>query len=196
MSVESLERAHREESKTPPSNQRNVTGSNEMPPIPSKATSATELESDLKNKLNISKSEHVRQKNMDNHSYAGAAKSPNKRTQKVIVTIWQLNIRQKSLFSICFASFYSYEENSILQGKLTHEPEDKSEKTANKTPNKKQNAKHEAFESEEVQLLSPMVFAQPVNGHLSSSMNNESSVLATNYGEVTPLTKSQLSQVI
>lgn len=163
MSVESLERAHREESKTPPSNQRNVTGSNEMPPIPSKATSATELESDLKNKLNISKSEHLRQKNMDNHSYAGAAKSPNKRTQK---------------------------------GKVTHEPEDKSEKTANKTPNKKQNAKHETFESEEVQLLSPMVFAQPVNGHLSSSMNNESSVLATNYGEVTPLTKSQLSQAL
>ena len=93
MSVESLERAHREESKTPPSNQRNVTGSNEMPPIPSKATSATELESDLKNKLNISKSENLRQKNMDNHSYAGGAKSPNKRTQKVIVTIWQLNIR-------------------------------------------------------------------------------------------------------
>ena len=91
MSVESLERAHREESKTPPSNQRNVTGSNEMPPIPSKATSATELESDLKNKLNISKSEHLRQKNMDNHSYAEAAKSPNKRTQKVIVTIVHVN---------------------------------------------------------------------------------------------------------
>ena len=105
MSVESLERAHREESKTPPSNQRNVTGSNEMPPIPSKATSATELESDLKNKLNISKSEHVRQKNMDNHSYAGAAKSPNKRTQKVIVTIWQLNIRQKSFFPYVLLRF-------------------------------------------------------------------------------------------
>jgi len=87
MSVESLERAHREESKTPPSNQRNVTGSNEMPPIPSKATSATELESDLKNKLNISKSENLRQKNMDNHSYAGAAKSPNKRTQKEEIKI-------------------------------------------------------------------------------------------------------------
>jgi len=96
MSVESLERAHREESKTPPSNQRNVTGLNEMPPIPSKATSATELESDLKNKLNISKSEHIRQKNMDNHSYAGAAKSPNKRTQKEEIKIEKMSAQWQS----------------------------------------------------------------------------------------------------
>ena len=103
MSVESLERAHREESKTPPVKQRSTSGLtdfNEMPPIPSKATAATDLETDLKSKLNISKAGHTRQKgnldknnettklgasaNNNNQSYAGAAKSPNKRTHKVI----------------------------------------------------------------------------------------------------------------
>ena len=100
MSVESLERAHREESKTPPGNQRNITGQsnlNEMPPIPSKATTATDLESDLKSKLNITKSGNQRQKsNMDqsdgvlkdennfNQSFAGTTKTPNKRNQKVL----------------------------------------------------------------------------------------------------------------
>ena len=66
----------------------------------------------------------------------------------------------------------------------------------NKTPNSKQYLKHEDIETEEVQLLSPMVFSQPVNGHLSSNMNNDTSVLETDNGEITPLTKSQLSQVI
>ena len=76
------------------------------------------------------------------------------------------------------------------------ENEDKFDTTAEKTPIKKQNSKHEAIESEEVQLLSPMVFAQPVNGHSSSSMNNDPSIIGTNFGDVTPLTKNQLSQVI
>ena len=76
------------------------------------------------------------------------------------------------------------------------ENEDKFDTTAEKTPIKKQNSKHEAIESEEVQLLSPMVFAQPVNGHPSSSMNNDPSIIGTNFGDVTPLTKNQLSQVI
>lgn len=41
-----------------------------------------------------------------------------------------------------------------------------------------------------------MVFSQPVNGHRSSNMNNDTSVLDTDDGEITPLTKSQLAQVI
>ena len=82
----------------------------------------------------------------------------------------------------------------FLQGKHhTQEYDDKSERAADKTPGKKQN--QETFETEEVQLLSPMVFAQPVNGHRSTNMNNDGSVLETSYGEITPLTKSQLSQV-
>ena len=84
MSVESLERAHREESRTPPTK---------------------DLESDLKSKLNISKtvpagkqkgsnsieckSNGVTKPAVNNigvkQSYAGAAKSPNKRIQKVIM---------------------------------------------------------------------------------------------------------------
>jgi len=77
MSVESLERAHREESQTPPNK-------NEMPPIPSKATTATDLESDLKSKLNISKSGNVVQKgninkDSDTNKYG---LNMNKRTQK------------------------------------------------------------------------------------------------------------------
>ena len=84
----------------------------------------------------------------------------------------------------------------FLQGRHhTHEYEDKSEKASDKTPNKKQNLTQETFETEEVQLLSPMVFAQPVNGHRSTGMNNDVSILETNDGEITPLTKSQLSQV-
>ena len=76
------------------------------------------------------------------------------------------------------------------------ENEDKFDAAAEKTPIKKQNSKHETIESEEVQLLSPMVFAQPVNGHPSSSMNNDPSIIETHFGDVTPLTKNQLSQVI
>ena len=79
MSVESLERAHREESQTPPNK-------NEMPPIPSKATTATDLESDLKSKLNISKSGNVVQKgniNKDSDTKKYGL-NMNKRTQKVI----------------------------------------------------------------------------------------------------------------
>ena len=76
------------------------------------------------------------------------------------------------------------------------ENEDKFDAAAERTPTKKQNSKHETLESEEVQLLSPMVFAQPVNGHSSSSMNNDPSIIGTNFGDVTPLTKNQLSQVI
>ncbi len=44
VSVESLERAHREESRTPPT---------EMPPMPLQATKADDLEADLKNKLQV-----------------------------------------------------------------------------------------------------------------------------------------------
>ena len=44
VSVESLERAQREESRTPPS---------EMPPMPLQATKADDLEADLKNKLQV-----------------------------------------------------------------------------------------------------------------------------------------------
>ena len=53
----------------------------------------------------------------------------------------------------------------------------------------------EEIETEEVQLLSPMVFSQPINGHLSSNTNNDTSVLEIDNGGVTPLTKAQLSQV-
>ena len=121
MSVESLERAHREESKTPPVSQRNTSGLtefNEMPPIPSKATSATDLETDLKSKLNISKAGHIRQNaNLDknngtskpgaslhnnNQSYAGAAKSPNKKTQKVNRKYWLRPREQRPLYSNLF----------------------------------------------------------------------------------------------
>ena len=107
MSVESLERAHREESRTPPISSASHSGHHgnytEMPPVPPKATVATDLESDLKNKLNISKSEiegkqrgstsienkgnEGTKQGLDNlgnkQSYAGAAKSPNKRAHKV-----------------------------------------------------------------------------------------------------------------
>ena len=57
MSVESLERAHREESRTPTSPVTHTGHGNyvQMPPLPAKATVANDLESDLKNKLNISK---------------------------------------------------------------------------------------------------------------------------------------------
>ena len=105
MSVESLERAHREESRTPTSPVTHTGHGNyaQMPPLPAKATVANDLESDLKNKLNISKSGIVgkqkgsnyqenkgneqKQQMLDNdggiQSYAGAAKSPNKRLHKV-----------------------------------------------------------------------------------------------------------------
>ena len=55
-----------------------------------------------------------------------------------------------------------------------------------------QNRGMDETESEEVQLLSPMVFSQPINGHLSS---NSATGLEVNSGDVTPLTKAQLSQV-
>ena len=104
MSVESLERAHREESRTPPfssvTDDISSTYGN-MPPIPPKATPASDLESDLKSKLHISpavsKKHHkessdieykgagVSKQEMNNgtgkKSYAGATKSPLKRTQ-------------------------------------------------------------------------------------------------------------------
>ena len=44
VSVESLERAHREESRSPQA---------EMPPMPLQATKADDLEADLKNKLQV-----------------------------------------------------------------------------------------------------------------------------------------------
>ena len=85
----------------------------------------------------------------------------------------------------------------IFQGKLqANEFDAKIESAVNKTPNSKQYLKQQDIETEEVQLLSPMVFSQPVNGHMSSSVNNDMSVLETDNGEITPLTKSQLSQVI
>ena len=105
MSVESLERAHREESRTPTSPVTHTGHGNyvQMPPLPAKATVANDLESDLKNKLNISKTGVVgkhkglnyqenksieeKQQMLDNdrnnQSYAGAAKSPNKKLHKV-----------------------------------------------------------------------------------------------------------------
>ena len=108
MSVESLERAHREQSCTPPISSASQLGHRsyaEMPPVPAKATVAKDLESDLKNKLNISKSEIGEKQRGSNsmgqdtkghdgtkhgldsvggkQSYAGVAKSPNKRTHKV-----------------------------------------------------------------------------------------------------------------
>lgn len=47
VSVETLERAHREESQTPPATQ------SEMPPMPLQATKANDLEADLKSKLRV-----------------------------------------------------------------------------------------------------------------------------------------------
>ena len=66
----------------------------------------------------------------------------------------------------------------------------------NKTPNSKQHLKKEDIENEEVQLLSPMVFSQPLNGHMTNNINNDTSVLETDNGGITPLTKNQLSQVM
>ena len=110
MSVESLERAHREESGTPPVGLNAQKGSldyHTMPPIPLKAMPAADLESDLKNKLHISAGiSGGKQKtpngtkrhnnsgerlnkvgsalNGSKQSYAGATKSPPKRIQQVI----------------------------------------------------------------------------------------------------------------
>ena len=71
----------------------------------------------------------------------------------------------------------------------------KPDKANEKTPGRNQYLKREEIETEEVQLLSPMVFSQPVNGHLSSNANDDASHLKTNIGGVTPLTENQLSQV-
>ena len=93
MSVESLERAHREESRTPPATSSKATNSKRP----------TNLESDLKSKLNINElnsggkqkwsnkteekansNKHPASEGGNKPSYAGAAKSPNKRiSQKV-----------------------------------------------------------------------------------------------------------------
>ncbi len=106
MSVESLERAHREESRTPPmasTAHSGISNYTDMPPIPPKGTPAADLESDLKNKLHISQAMSGGKQKWSNgieskgtgalkqginaggkQSYAGATKSPPKRIlQKV-----------------------------------------------------------------------------------------------------------------
>merc|ERR1712110_1135778 len=171
MSVESLERAHREESRTPPATSSKATNSKRP----------TNLESDLKSKLNINelnsggkqnKTEHKANSNKhpaseggNKPSYAGAAKSPNKRISQ--------KGRQDGL-----------------------ESQNKIESVANTTPNSKHHLNRESLETEEVQLLSPQVFSQPLNGHISTSMDKNKSILDENQGEITPLTKGQLSQAL
>ena len=105
MSVESLERAHREESRTPPATSSKATNSKRP----------TNLESDLKSKLNINelnsggkqnKTEHKANSNKppaseggNKPSYAGAAKSPNKRisqkVQEISLRLIKFNIHIK-----------------------------------------------------------------------------------------------------
>jgi len=175
MSLESLERAHREESRTPPmapTAHRGPSKNTEMPRIPVKATQATNLESDLRSKLNISQ-EIIEEKQKGSNgiegkgkpSYAGAAKSPNKRPQQ--------------------------------KGKhQSHELDEKPDKANEMTPSRNQYLKREEIDTEEVQLLSPMVFSTPVNGNFATNANNDTSHLETDNGGITPLTKNQLSQAM
>ena len=91
MSVESLERAHREESRTPPNVLAEHRGSSKETEIAlnqGKTIKATNLEVDLRSKLHISQEitgGKINNSNgmdsRDKASYAGAAKSPNKRSQ-------------------------------------------------------------------------------------------------------------------
>ena len=70
--------------------------------------------------------------------------------------------------------------------------DDKVERRFNKPSDKNQHLEREEIGTEEVQLLSPMVFSQPINGHLSSNTFNDKSVLELDTEEVTPLTKGIL----
>ena len=116
MSVESLERAHREESRTPPATSSKATNSKRP----------TNLESDLKSKLNINelnsggkqnKTEHKANSNKppaseggNKPSYAGAAKSPNKRisqkVQEISLRLIKSNIQIIFLWNMTILRLY------------------------------------------------------------------------------------------